>query len=75
MIDRELLKREPSAGRKLNKATLRNREACSSQVPALSALPGLLERGKVGLQQPAYGESRLNAVSDSGVLKSQHSED
>jgi hypothetical protein len=59
MIDRELLKCGRRAGRKLEKTALRNYETCFSHVPALAALPGALERGKVGLQQPASGKSRL----------------
>jgi hypothetical protein len=34
MIDREVLKRAPSAGHRLKKAALRNQKACSSHVPA-----------------------------------------
>jgi hypothetical protein len=67
MIDRELLKRGPSAGRKLEKTALRNHETCSSHVPALAALPGALERGKVGLQQPASGKSRFIYRSIDGI--------
>jgi len=45
------------------KAALRSCEACSSQAPAPSALPGMLERSKVGLPQPAYGESRVERAA------------
>ena len=59
MIDPELLKRAPSPGRSLEKPALWNHAAGPSHVPALAALPGPLEWGKVGPQQPASGESRL----------------
>ena len=54
MIDRELLKRDPSAVRKTEKAVLHN----LGLVPPLAALPSELERRMVGLQEPASGESR-----------------
>jgi hypothetical protein len=49
MLDRELLKRDPSAGRKLENTLPRHHETCPAHVPTPAALPGALERGKVGL--------------------------
>jgi hypothetical protein len=49
MLDRGLLKRDPSAGRKLENTLLRNHETCPAHVPTPAALPGALEGGKVGL--------------------------
>jgi hypothetical protein len=49
MLDRELLKRDQSAGRKLENTLLRNHETCPAHVPTPAALPGALEGGKVGL--------------------------
>jgi hypothetical protein len=54
MVDRELLKCDPSAVRKTEKAVLHN----LGLVPPLAALPSGLERRMVGLQDPAAGESR-----------------
>jgi hypothetical protein len=46
MLDRELLNRDPSVGRKLENTVLRNHEACPAHVPTPTALPGALEGGK-----------------------------
>ena len=49
MIDRELLRRAPRAKRKLDRAALRNHEACSGQVPALQVEGGKDMPGPDGL--------------------------
>ena len=60
MLDRELLKRNPSGGHKLENTVLRNHQAGPSPTfrpPA--ALPGALEGGKVGPRKLVSGESPL----------------
>jgi hypothetical protein len=48
MLDRELLKRHPSAGRKLENTVLRNREAYPSPRSDPCRLAWRARRGKVG---------------------------
>jgi hypothetical protein len=59
MIAREPLKRDPNAGRKPERAVLRNLGAGCSRLPAIAILPPALERRIVGLRELVSGESRL----------------
>jgi hypothetical protein len=61
MIAREPLKRDPNAGRKPERAFLRNLGARCGRVPAIAILPPALERSIVGLRELVSGESRLRA--------------
>lgn len=58
MIDREVLKRAANEGRKPDEAVRRNLGAGGSGVPVVGPLLAALERGKVGLPQPTFVESR-----------------
>jgi hypothetical protein len=60
MIAREPLKRDPNAGRKPERAVLRNLGAGCSRLPAIAILPPALERRIVGLRELVSGESRLD---------------
>jgi hypothetical protein len=68
MLDRELLKRDQSAGRKLENTLLRNHETCPAHVPTPAALPGALEGGKVGLGNRYPGNPGLKIRTDRDVL-------
>jgi hypothetical protein len=59
MIAREPLKRDPNAGRKPERAVLRNLGAGCSRLPAIAILPPALERRIVGLRELVSGESRI----------------
>ena len=59
MIAREPLKRDPNAGRKPERAVLRNLGAGCSRLPAIAILPPALERRMVGLRELVSGESRM----------------
>jgi hypothetical protein len=63
MIAREPLKRDPNAGRKPERAVLRNLGAGCSRLPAIAILPPALERRIVGLRELVSGESRLCRIA------------
>jgi hypothetical protein len=69
MIAREPLKRDPNAGRKPERAVLRNPGARGGRVPVIAILAPALERRTVGLRELLSGESLLETtVSISGRL-------
>jgi hypothetical protein len=57
MIAREPLKRDPNAGRKPERAVLRNPGARGGRVPVIAILAPALERRTVGLRELLSGES------------------
>ena len=62
MIDPGTAQRSPNAGRSPEKLCLRHLAARATHVPALSALPGVLERSKV-LRAAAYPTSANSAFA------------
>jgi hypothetical protein len=62
MIDREPLKRGANDGRRPEKPVRRNLGAGCSHIPVIARLPIALKRRIVGVDDPAYGECRVERL-------------